>query len=262
MTAAKRLSIILPSYNDIRIAEAIASVRRFDDVDSVKLVVIDGGSKAEVCDAILSLIREDDIFISERDEGIFDALNKGLDHCDTELIGWLGSDDLFSGQIPASEVIHALSDHDVFVAGTAMFNGQRVSRVTHSRPSSMRLVRFGLHNPHYSTFGRASLFRSQRFDTRLLAADIAYFIKIFSSRPRVHSSPLICTLQAEGGFSNRSYRRIMRINGQLFRVYAEETSVFVAPVSILIKLGYKVLSSLYYRIFRKDLTQLQVELRH
>jgi glycosyltransferase len=262
MTAAKRLCIILPSYNDVRIAEAISSVRRFDDVDVVKLVVIDGGSKPEVCDVIRPLIREGDVFISERDKGIFDALNKGLDHCDTDYIGWLGSDDLFSGQVLASAVIEALKENDMFVAGTALFKGQHVSRVTHSRPSSMGLVRFGLHNPHYSTFGRADLFRSQRFDTSLLAADIAYFIKIFSKRPRVLSSPLISTLQAEGGFSNRSYRRILRVNSQLYAVYADATNAVVAPVSMLIKVGYKVLSSLYFKIFKLDRTQLQVELHH
>lgn len=261
MTAAKRLGIILPSYNDIRITEAIASIRRFDDVGSVKLFVIDGGSTPEVCAAIRPLMRPDDVFISERDKGIFDALNKGLDVCDTEYIGWLGSDDIYTGQVPASMVICALTDHDVFVANTAMFSDRRVRRLTHSRPSSMGLVRFGLHNPHYSSFGRASLFRSQRFDLGLLAADIAYFIEIFSTHPRVLSSPRVATLQAEGGFSNRSYKRILRINAQLFSVYARRTNALVALLSLLVKLGYKVWSSMYYKVFTQECEALLFEQR-
>lgn len=144
MTATRRLSIIIPSYNDPRIVEAMRSVRRFDDTGCVRLIVIDGASKQAVKDLITPLLGPDDLFMSEPDRGIFDALNKGLDHCTTEFIGWLGSDDIFTGKVPASRVIAALENHDLFVAGTAVFRGDRIRRVTHALPSRLGLVRFGL----------------------------------------------------------------------------------------------------------------------
>ena len=101
----KRLSIILPIYNDARIADAIRSVRRFDNIGTVRLVVIDGGSKKEVKDMISTLLAPGDVFISEPDDGIFDALNKGLGCCGTEFIGWLGSDDVFTGKVLAGDVV-------------------------------------------------------------------------------------------------------------------------------------------------------------
>jgi glycosyltransferase len=254
----KRLSIILPSYNDGRIGEAIESVRRFDDVGTVRLVVIDGGSEAGVREAIERRLAPDDIFVSEPDGGIFDALNKGLDRCTTKYIGWLGSDDLFTGQLLASEVLGALQDHDLLVANLALFRDGRVRRVTHAWPSRFRLARYGLHNPHFSTFGRAALLKSERFDLRLRGADIAYFLHIFAKKPGVLSTNVIATLQGEGGFSTRSYRKSLNVNMELISVYAKYTNVAVAPIALCIKMGYKLWSSIYYRIFRLDRGALEV----
>ena len=44
MANNKQLSIIIPSFRDDRIVDTIASVRLFDDLDTVRVVIIDGGS--------------------------------------------------------------------------------------------------------------------------------------------------------------------------------------------------------------------------
>ena len=67
MTVSKCLSIILPSYNDIRIGAAIQSIQYFDDNNSVKIIVVDGGSNESTKQIIQSYLSADDIFISEPD---------------------------------------------------------------------------------------------------------------------------------------------------------------------------------------------------
>ena len=259
MTSDKRLGLILPSFNDIRIGQAIESIRRFDDANCVKLFVIDGGSSPEVCDIIRPLIREGDVFIHERDRGIFDALNKGLELCDTEFIGWLGSDDLFTGQVPSSEVLKSLAENDLFVANLAIFSDGRVRRLTHAWPSAMGLVRFGLHNPHYATFGRADLFKSERFSLQLMGADIAYFIRLFARKPRVDWTSCVGTLQCAGGFSNASCSRTWHINWQLLQIYGAATHPVIAPFAVLVKIGYKIWSSMYYMLFKLESMGLEVQ---
>lgn len=254
----KSLSIIMPSYQDPRIAEAIASVRRFDDVDAVRILVIDGGSKPEILDLITPLLTAGDVLISERDRGIFDALNKGLDLADSEFIGWLGSDDLFSGRLLASEVLEALRCFDLLVAGLVLFNEDRVKRLTHAWPSRFRLARFGLHNPHFATFGRAALLKSERFDLSFRGADIAYFLAVFAKKPRVLTTGEVAVLQGEGGYSTTSYRKSIDVNMELLPVYARYTNALVAPFALMIKLGYKFWSSIYYRIFRVAKDEFEV----
>src|SRR5258706_7261784 len=190
----KRISIILPSFNDLRIVDAIESVRIFDDLDTAQIVVIDGGSPPDLLEHIRPLLRPDDIFVTERDRGIFDALNKGLRLSTAEFIGWLGSDDLFSGQVRASDVIRALDHHDLFVANLAVFRDDLVRRVTHSLPSRMGLTKYGLHNPHYATFGRAAVVKSQRFRSDLLGFYIYSFLRVFSGKPNCATTNCIMLL--------------------------------------------------------------------
>ena len=250
MTGNRRLSIILPSYNDSLIERAIRSIRGFDDIRAVRIVVIDGGSSEETKRLIRACLSSEDIFISERDKGIFDALNKGLDACDTEFIGYLGSDDMFTGDVPASRVLRALAECDLMVANAAFFRNGYVTRKTYSLPARLGLVKLGLHNPHFATFGRASVLKSERFNVGLRGSDIEYFLKIFSKRPRVTTLNEVATLQEEGGFSNRSVVAILRTNFELASVHARYTNWLLGPMAVIVKLAYKLLSKAYFRLFR------------
>ena len=250
MTGNRRLSIILPSYNDSRIQRAIRSIRHFDDMATVKIVVIDGNSSDTIKQLIKERLSNEDTFISEPDKGIFDALNKGLDACDTEFIGYLGSDDMFTGRLLASQVVAALATCDLFVADLEFFREGYVTRKTHGLPSRLGLMKLGLHNPHFATFGSASLLKSERFRLGLRGSDIEYFIRVFNRKPRVASENVVATLQEEGGFSNSSMADILRTNVELIGLYARYSNWFLGTVAVLIKLGYKLSSKAYYRIFR------------
>lgn len=257
----KCLSIILASFNDPRIVDAIASIRRFDDVAAVRLVIIDGGSSEYVQDLIRQNLAAGDIFLCEKDRGIFDGLNKGLDRCDTEYVGWLGSDDRFTSRVLASEVIAALERHELFIANVAFFREGRVLRITHSLPSRLGLVKYGLHNPHYATFGRAELLKSERFDLGLMGSDVDYFHRIFDKKPSVATTSAIATLQFAGGYSNSSYWKILRINWQLLASYARHNNILIAPLLLLVKLGYKALATSYFRLFPMDVGKVEKRIR-
>lgn len=238
--ADKRLSIILPSFNDARIAEAIESVRRFDDIGTVKLVIIDGGSRPEIVELLKGAVRSDDILVSEPDNGIFDGLNKGLERVDTEYMGWLGSDDLFTGQVKAGDVVAALADADIFVSGLAMFRDQEIRRLFDARVVGWDLVHYGLHNPHYSTFGRTKLLAAHRFPLSHKGSDIEYFLDVFAKKPRIKTTSSIGVAMREGGYSNQSRQRILDINKGLFGVYRERVGPIGAMLALGLKLGWKI----------------------
>lgn len=256
MGTAKQLSIIVPSFRDERILDTIASIRAFDDVGTVCIIVIDGGSDATLLDAIGQLLGADDILVSEPDKGIFDGLNKGLGRVETAYMGWLGSDDLYTGSAKSSKVIAALQTHDLYVMDLVLVRDGHIRRRTHSWPCSRGLVRFGLHNPHYSTFGRSELFGRYRFRLDLTGSDIEYFLRLFAERPRVLRDPDIGILMAEGGFSTGGYGKMMRSNGQLFDAYRTHSGLLGAVLALTVKLGYKALGILQHKLISRDTAAL------
>jgi glycosyltransferase involved in cell wall biosynthesis len=102
------ISIITPCLNSVGVIEqAIASVR-CQNYPKVEHIIIDGGSK----DGTLSVLEKypDLRIISEPDQGLYDALNKGIRAAGGEVIGHLNSDDLYEvGAL--DKVVEAFRNH-------------------------------------------------------------------------------------------------------------------------------------------------------
>ena len=89
------VSIITVSYNsESTIEQTIQSVisQRFQKIE---YIIVDGGSKDQTLSIIEKYNSEIDILISEKDKGIYDAINKGIKHASGDIVGFLHSDDVF-----------------------------------------------------------------------------------------------------------------------------------------------------------------------
>lgn len=94
-----KLSVIIPTYNsESKIDRCIKSVLS-QTYSNVEIVIIDGGSSDKTVGIIegFQKVNSNIVFISESDEGIYDAMNKGINLSVGEWVYFLGSDDtLFS----------------------------------------------------------------------------------------------------------------------------------------------------------------------
>jgi glycosyltransferase involved in cell wall biosynthesis len=99
-----KFSIITVCYNSISTLEHTIQSVLSQDFKDFEYIVVDGGSTDGTLD-ILKKYEHQLRYISEKDKGIYDAMNKGLKMAKGEIIGMIGSDDFY----PSNDVLSAVN---------------------------------------------------------------------------------------------------------------------------------------------------------
>ncbi|HEX7557142.1 MAG TPA: glycosyltransferase family 2 protein, partial [Leptolinea sp.] len=110
MVEQPKVTIVTPSYNQAAfLEETICSVLN-QDYPNLEYFVVDGGSTDGSQKIIKKYADRLDWWVSERDLGQAEAINKGISRSSGEIIAWLNSDDLYhAGAIKSA--VQALQDH-------------------------------------------------------------------------------------------------------------------------------------------------------
>lgn len=198
------------------LAEALASVQAQQGVQ-VQHVVIDGAST----DGSLQLLRAQGdriaVLVSEPDEGIYHALNKGLARATGDIIGFLHSDDVYAHERVLARVVAAFADPAVEAAyGDLDYvtqDAMRVLRRWRAGPYARDRLARGWMPPHPAFFARRSVYeRLGTFDAAFrIAADYEWLLRVMGTggvQPAY--IPEVLVKMRWGGASNRSLGRMLR----------------------------------------------------
>ncbi|RYH34477.1 MAG: glycosyltransferase, partial [Alcaligenaceae bacterium] len=89
------ISIVMPSYNQGKyIEETILSILN-QGIDGLQLIIMDGGSTDETVSILKKYADRIDVWLSEKDKGQTDAINKGMKYVKGDITGWINSDDIY-----------------------------------------------------------------------------------------------------------------------------------------------------------------------
>jgi glycosyltransferase involved in cell wall biosynthesis len=121
-----RLSIITISFNNLEgLKKTKASIATIWPNAEVQWIVIDGGSD-DGSNEYLENIHPDK-FVSEKDNGIYYAMNKGLELADCEYIWFLNSGDCYNSEMPKTELFQALNQQrDIVYSDTLLANSDTI----------------------------------------------------------------------------------------------------------------------------------------
>jgi glycosyltransferase involved in cell wall biosynthesis len=157
------VSIVTPSYNQVRFLEETMRSALEQDYPKVEYIVIDGGSTDGSIEIIRKYADRLTYWVSEPDLGQTDAINKGFSQATGEILAWLNSDDTYLPGAISGAVGFLDSHPDVgLVYGDTNFidaEGKIISKFNAQQTSLKRLQRGGVYIPQQAAFWRAELWR-------------------------------------------------------------------------------------------------------
>ena len=157
------VSVITPSFNQAAyIEETILSVLN-QDYPQVEYIIVDGGSTDGSREIIERYADRLAWWVSERDRGQTDAINKGFAHAKGEILAWLNSDDTYlPGAIAEAAAFLEANPQAGMVYGDANLvdqQGTLLGKFPARQTDYRRLRRGYVHIPQQAAFFRASLWR-------------------------------------------------------------------------------------------------------
>lgn len=215
-----KVTIITVVFNSRRfITDCIRSVRAQDYRD-IEYIIIDGASTDGTIDIINSFSHAVDHFVSEKDNGIYDAMNKAIGMATGNLIGILNSDDFYVHRKVISDVVRQIEESgaDTLYADLVYvdpIDTDRVKRLWHSGAYKPGIFKWGWMPPHPTFFVKKKVYEQYgAFDLRLRSAADYELMLRFLHKNRVSTTYLseIIIKMREGGMSNTSVKNRLKAN--------------------------------------------------
>jgi glycosyltransferase len=246
-----KVSIITVTYNsEDFLEEAMQSVAS-QTYKNIEYIVVDGASTDNTLKIIGEYHKEGVIskFVSEPDEGIYDAMNKGLKIASGDVIGFLNSDDFYINESVIEDVVHSFSDSECDICyGDVVFvsrrNPQKIIRYWKAGEYSKKRLQHGWQIPHPALFVKKDLVdKTGRYDLSYeIAGDYDYMIKNLLAAKKVTYLPKPLVAMRWGGKSTSSVSNMIKGNREIhsiLRKYNLQPPSF--PIFLLIRFSARFL---------------------
>ncbi|MBV1951854.1 MAG: glycosyltransferase [Cycloclasticus sp.] len=171
------ISIVTVVYNGEKYLEQTIKSVLNQDYDNVEYIIVDGGSTDKTLDIIKKYDHAIDSWVSEKDSGIYNAMNKGVSLCTGDYVAFLNADDWYVDGI-IHNVFLAVKGNDIdYVFGNVnILGGVNESRVFYPQLSEYK---FKMPLPHPSLFIRKKFLTKFEFNESYKAiADYDFILKI------------------------------------------------------------------------------------
>jgi len=153
------VSIVTPSFNQARYIEATIQSVLSQDYPRIEYLIVDGGSTDGTVEIIKQYQGRLAWWVSEKDQGQTDAINKGFGRAQGQILAWLNSDDTYEPGTVSAAVRYLLDHPDVgMVYGDCNFindDGRVIGKFGSAQTDYRRLRQGYVHIPQQTMFFRA-----------------------------------------------------------------------------------------------------------
>jgi len=157
------ISIVTPSFNQARYIESTIRSVLEQDYPAIEYIIVDGGSSDSSVEIIKRYAERLSWWVSEKDQGQTDALNKGFAQARGEILAWINSDDTYQPGVfsAATKYLAEHPDIGMVYADTNFIDekGRVIGQFPAAQTDYRRLKQGYVHIPQQATFFRTDLWR-------------------------------------------------------------------------------------------------------
>jgi glycosyltransferase involved in cell wall biosynthesis len=223
-----RISIITTTYNSAATLKHTLESVNSQEYDNIEHIIVDGGSKDETVSIIQSYPHVAK-WVSEKDNGLYDAINKGIQMATGDVIGILNSDDFFPGNHIVSLIAKTFEERNVSaVYGDIAFvkpgKLEKIVRLYSSKKFTPRRFGYGYMPAHPSFYVRKDCYNTLGFYKHdyKIAADYELLMRfIFKHSISYAYIPEILVYMRTGGVSNKNVLSRYTLNKEIIRACKE-----------------------------------------
>jgi len=216
------LSVITIVYNNAEHIERTLLSVLTQTYPNIEYIIVDGGSTdgtLKIINRYRSLISK---VFSEKDEGIYDAMNKGLAAKTGDYVIFMNSGDEFYDYDTVEKVFASGPDADIYYGETEMINeeGESLGQRRHQAPEQFDWTgfKYGMSISHQAIYVRSAL--AEPFDRRYkLSADIDWIIRIAANADRIINVHQYLAKYLVGGMSKAKHRESLMERFDIMRRY-------------------------------------------
>ncbi len=247
-----KISIITATFNSEKnITDCLASVAG-QSYKNIEHIIIDGGSTDSTLEIIKSAPSVSK-YISEPDNGIYDALNKGINLATGDIIGFLHSDDFIGSTGIIQKIAELFAQKNIQgVYGDLVFvnseNTDKIVRTWKSERFNRKNIKYGWMPPHPTLYLRKEIYQKHGpFDISFkIAGDYNFMVSVMKDKKiNLEYLPEIIIKMRMGGASTGSVKGILKKSKEDIR--ALKNNGFKFPFLILIAKNLRKLPQLFKR---------------
>ena len=232
----KKISLITVSYNAASTIEAtILSVIK-QTYPLIEYIIIDGKSTDRTLDIIKKYNKNISFWISEKDGGIYDAMNKGLKIATGDYLLFLGADDRLFSEQTIESIISKLQEEEVYYGDCYMTTIRKVYWGKFNR------YKLAIGNIcHQSIFYPKKIYKNYIYDTSFkIYADYVYNLKIYNKIKFNYLDETISLFNYNGISSSSKDTKFKK---KEYILVLQNLGI----VPVIIRLSYKLILSLLKR---------------
>lgn len=202
------ISVITSSFNDMKLLEATIQNMAIQAYPNLEYIVIDGGSSDGTKELLIESEGVIDCWVSEPDQGIYDAWNKGIALAKGQYIDFLGSGDCY---LPGGlEELVRVASSDLtaeFISGKVSVEGSGQKARVIGKPWSWKVFRHYMCTTHVGALHSRTLFdRYGVFNSSYrIAGDYELLLRARSNLKTCFTEKVVAMMLA-GGISQRNHQ--------------------------------------------------------